>query len=177
MATIELVDIITQKLDKGDLPLALFLDLSKAFDTLNHEILLTKLRHCGILSKQLDFFQSYLDNRREFVDFNDTVATTAHISTGVPQGSILGPLLFIIYINNMPLASNLLKLIIYGDDTTIITSFDMSNCTSSHINKELENISKWPKLNKLSLNIKKSKFMAYHIPQKKSFTLPSLLIM
>ena len=142
MATIELVDRITQKLDKGDLPSALFLDLSKALDTLNHEILLTKLRHYGILSNQLDFFQSYLNNRRQFVDFNDTVSTTAHISTGVPQGSILGPLLFIVYINDLPLASNLFKIIIYSDDTTLIISFDMSNCSSSHINKELENISK-----------------------------------
>ena len=67
--------------------------------------------------------------------------------TGVPQASILGPLLLNIYINDLPLTSNLFKLIIYADDTTLITSFDMSNCTSSHINKGLENISKWLKLN------------------------------
>ena len=128
MAAIELVDTIIQKLDKGELPLALFLDLSKACDTLNYEILLIKLRHYGILSNQLDFFQSYLDNCRQFVDFNDTVSSTAHISTGVPQGLILGPLLFIIYKNDLPLSCNLFILIIYADDTTIIISFDMPNC-------------------------------------------------
>ena len=78
LAAIELVDTITQTLDKGELPLALFLDLSKACDTLNYEILLIKLRQYGILSNQLDFFQSYLDDCRQFVDFNDTVSSTAH---------------------------------------------------------------------------------------------------
>ena len=79
------------------------------------------------------FFQSYLDNRRQFVDFNDIVSTTAHISSGVPQGSILGTTridprsTFVHYIKDLPFASNLFKIIIYADDTTLITSFDMSN--------------------------------------------------
>ena len=97
-AATEVIDLIIQKLDAGKLPLAIFLDLSKAFDTLNHDILLDKLRFYGITSEGLCFFKSYLNNRTQYVDYDGTASDIKQITTGVPQGSILGPLLFIIYI-------------------------------------------------------------------------------
>ena len=110
LAATELMDLIIQKLDAGKLPLAIFLDLSKAFDTLYHDILLDKLRFYGITSKEFCFFKSYLNNRTQYVDYDGTTSDIKQITTGVPQGSILGPLLFIIYNNDVSNASNFLKL-------------------------------------------------------------------
>ena len=89
------------------------------------------------------------------------------ISTGVPQGSILGPLLFIIYINDLCNASKLFRMIIYADDTTLYSTLDVfGNYMSKNLNLELTKVADWLKLNKLSINIKKSKFMVFHMPQK-----------
>ena len=106
-----LIDLIIQKLDAGKLPLAIFLDQSKAFDTLNHDILLDKLRFYGITSKEFCFFKSYLNNRTQYVDYDGTTSYIKQITTGVPQGSILGPLLFIIYIYDISNASIFFKAI------------------------------------------------------------------
>ena len=97
LASIELIDRITQDLDKGKIPISIFLDLSKAFDTLDHVISLQKLNYYGIKSVELKLFQDYLQNRNQYVSYDKTNSDMYRISTGVPQGSILGPLLFIIY--------------------------------------------------------------------------------
>ena len=90
-----------------------------------------------------------------------------HISTGVPQGSILGPLFFIIYINDLCNTSELFKMIIYADDTTLYSTLDVSgNYNSKNLNLESTKVADWLKLYKLSINIKKSKFMVFHMPQK-----------
>ena len=93
-AALELVDKITQHLDKNKTPINFYLDLSKAFDTLDHPILIHKLKFYGIKGTALQLFQSYLSNRLQFVEYDDTMSDTLEISTGVPQGSVLGPLLF-----------------------------------------------------------------------------------
>ena len=98
LASLEFVDKTLKQLDTGEIPIAIFLDLSKVFDTLNHDILLHKLQHYGIGKTPLQWFSSYLNNRRQYVNINDINSSTLNLSTGVPQGSILGPLLFIIYI-------------------------------------------------------------------------------
>ena len=105
LAAVELVDRIRMYLDKGQIPLSVFLDLSKAFDTLDHSILSTKLNFYVFSGSALMWFRSYLSNRQQFVDFDGTGSDVCTLSTGAPQGSILGPLLFIIYMNDIHIAS------------------------------------------------------------------------
>ena len=99
LAAIELVDRILGHLDQGNIPISVFLDLSKAFDTINHAILIQKLSFYGLRAIPLKWFQSYLENRHQYTDFCGAKSPQTKIMTGVPQGSILGPLLFIIYMN------------------------------------------------------------------------------
>ena len=105
-----------------------------------------------------NLLRSYLTNREQFVELNDTASKTLHIITGVPQGSILGPLLFLIYINDFPLSSNFVKFIMYADDTTLYSQLDNAEIANHDIelkiNNELSNINDWLKINKLALNIK-----------------------
>lgn len=181
LAALELVDRITLEMDKMNTPISVFLDLSKAFDTLNHEILLEKLSYYGVKGVANNLMKSYLTERKQFVEIDDVKSDMLSLSTGVPQGSILGPLLFLIYINDVAMASKTFKFIIYADDTTLTTTLElvaienpnMDICTV--LNNELTNISDWLKVNKLSLNVKKSKYMIFHKPQKK--VEPLILIM
>ena len=136
------------------------LDLSKAFGTLDHTILLDKLLYYGIRGTAYNLLISYLENTEQFVELNDTASKTLHIVTGVPQGSILGPLLFLIYINDFPLSSNLFKFTMYASATKLYSHFDNAELANHDIefkiNNELLNINDWLKINKLALNIKQN---------------------
>ena len=172
MAALHVVDEVINDLDKNLVPLNIYLDLSKAFDTLDHNILLHKLQYYGVSEIELTFFKNYLSNRQQYVQMGTIKSTLENIQTGVPQGSILGPLLFFIYINDIPYASKYFKIVTYADDTTLMTRLNLTelrqtNEMTSCINLELNKINEWLKLNRLSLNVVKSKFMMFHMPQKK----------
>ena len=135
---------------------------------MNHSILLDKLNCYGIKNCSLQLIKSYLANRLQYVEHNSIKSDYSPISTGVPQGSILGPLRFIIYLNDIPLCSKIFKFIIYADDTTLLSNlgdFKKEN-RDEILNAELSKINMWFKLNKLSLKTTKSKFMVFRKPQK-----------
>ncbi len=164
-------------MDKTNTPLNIFLDLLKAFDTLDHKILLKKLGYYDINGVAYSLIERYLSNRKQYVDMDDVQSEMLMVTTGVCQGSILGHLLFIIYVNDMANSSNLFKFIIYADDTTLSTKIevilnDMNNTdVESKINLELGCINDWLKYNKLSLNISKCTYMIFHKPQKNGWSL------
>ena len=179
LAALEFADKIVSNLEKGKLPLAIFLDLSKAFDTIDHTILLEKLRYYGITGTALEWFTSYLCERKQYVQYADSTSSMSLIQTGVPQGSILGPLLFIIYMNDIAAVTNKFHFTLYADDTSLvepictfaIDSYKEDYSTiSNNINTELKLITDWLSLNKLSLNAKKTKMMIFHHRQKKVST-------
>ena len=135
-----------------------FLDLAKAFDSVSHEILLRKMHHYGIRGKALELFKSYLSSRSQYVKLNASKSSLMGIEFGVPQGSILGPLLFLLFINDLPNASKFyIKL--FADDTFLCAQDkDFSNL-EREVNIELDKVFVWLASNRLTLNYKKSKFM------------------
>ena len=143
-----------------------FLDLSKAFDTLDHEILFAKLEHYGIRDVALRWIKSYFSCRQQFVQFNEACSTKQTIKCGVPQGSILGPLFFILYINDLPNASKLTQPLLFADDTSIFYSHSNPNRLQSVLNEELSNFDVWLKCNKLSVNLKKINYIFFKSRQK-----------
>ena len=154
LAAIELIDRLSNYLDAGKVPISVFLDLSKAFDTLNHTILIEKLRYYGLNDTSLNWFYSYLQGRLQFTEYNGVCSDVVNLSTGVPQGSILGPLLFIIYMNDIHAATSNFRAILYADDTNLVSplcSFSSSNSLNSNnlsevttgINKELSFVQEW----------------------------------
>ena len=138
-AAIELIDRIVTKMDKNDIPINVFLDLPKAFDTIDHNILQNKLAYYGLNGSALHLFKRYLQNRKQFTEIEQINSDILPITIGVPQGSVLGPLLFIIYINDFSQASQLLDCVMYAYDTTLSTSLN-SLCETTLDNKSTETI-------------------------------------
>jgi len=165
MAVIQVVEKIHKAVESGESTLGIFLDLSKAFDTIDHSILLHKLQHYGFRGIVYDWFESYLQNRKQYVTFKSKQSNCMDIICGVPQGSILGPLLFILYVNDIVNTSNIFDFTLFADDTTILYSHKNLNTQVSTINRELSEVSNWFKANKLSVNASKTYFMILGTPQ------------
>jgi hypothetical protein len=140
--------------------LSIFIDLKKAFDTVDHTILLKKMEHYGIRGPSNVWFQNYLSEREQFVYINGAESSMQKILCGVPQGSVLGPLLFLIFINDLPNATELLTLL-FADDTTFQISGVNVDLLYEKANFELEKAAEWFKSNKLTLNVKKTKYMLF----------------
>ena len=168
-----MVDYIGHETDRKLTPVNIYIDLSKAFDTLNFDILLYKLHYYGITDTALKLLKSYMSNTKQYVNYNVNESGFKEIKTGVPQGSVLVSLLFSIYINDLSTISNTLTFIMYADDTTIYFNtedFPRDNL-AKHITTELDKVDVWLKHNKWSLNVEKTKCMTFHTCQETVTTL------
>ena len=159
-AALDYVGAIERALEKGEHVIGIFCDLSKAFDTLNHEILLSKLEHYGIRETALSWFRSYLASRKQYVDWNGFRSSLLPLETGVPQGSILGPLLFLLYINDLP-SSVSLKCVKFADDTNLLICNNDFTSLIQTLNEELEKVNDFFKANQLKLNAQKTKMVYF----------------
>ena len=146
-------------MDKGKVTVAWMLDLTKGFDMVCHEILLHKLHFYGIKGLSLQWFKSYLLNRTQFVKFNNSSSTKQHIPIGVLQGTILGPILFLLYVNDFPQSFKNCKCIIYADDSTLYFSSDNPILLKNTIQDALSEASDWLRKNRLVVNTSKSNFI------------------
>ena len=159
MAVLDFINNANDAIDDNMFTAGIFMDLSKAFDTITHNILLHKLYHYGFRGISYNWFENYLTNRKQYVSYNGAHSSNKNVSCGVPQGSILGPLLFIVYMNDICKTSNLLSFILFADDTTVFYSDNDIKRLCAVMNEELIEVSNWFKANKLSLNAAKTNLM------------------
>ena len=152
---------IQRAIEDKKISCGIFLDLSKAFDTVDHCILLKKLEYYGIRGIANDWFQSYLSNRKQFVTFVSVSSEPQLMTRGVPQGSVLGPLLSLLYINDFNKASSVLDLHLFADDSNLFFSHKNLQTFESIVNNELSNIHEWLCANRLSLNTDKTIITSY----------------
>ena len=167
-AVLSIIDQVQKAIEDRDYPCGIFLDFSKAFDTVNHNILLSKLEFYGIRGVFKDLFTSYLRNRMQMMSLASVNSDIQTVCCGVPQGSVLGPLLFLICINDFHNCSELLDFHLFADDASLFFKHKDINILESEINSELANVHNWLSANQLSLNIEKSN-LSFFIQCKKEF--------
>ena len=161
-AVTELLSTVLTGFENKNFAIGLFLDLSKAFDTIDHGILMQKLQYYGVRGLPLQWFKSYLSNRRQYVNYKETNSKILSIECGVPQGSVLGPLLFLIYMNDLPSVLKMCHAILFADDTTIVYTSDDIQTLFRVVNHDLEMATDWFRANKLSINAQKTHYLLFH---------------
>ena len=155
---INITDNIRKALDDGNIGCGIFVDLQKAFDTVDHQILLAKVNHYGICEVSNDWFKSYLSNRNQYVSINGYESGLAALNCGFPQGSILGPLLFLLYTNDLNQAVKFCKVHHFVDDTNFLCLNNSIKKQNKLVNADLKHLANWLNANKISLNVKKLKW-------------------
>jgi hypothetical protein len=175
LAILELQDRVAKYMSSGSWCLGIFLDLSKSFDTINHSILISKLEFYGVRGVALDWFKNYLYERKQYSTVNNTNSDVMQITCGVPQGSILGPLLFLIYINDIHTVTKHGRPILFADDTNLIYSHTNLQSLCALVNAELDMISNWFAANRLSINTTKTKYILFHSPNRQHLACPSAI--
>ena len=160
-AILDLQSKIIDAFEKKERSCCIFLDFAKAFDTVNHSILIKKLNYYGIRGETLNWLQSYLSNRKQCVQIGNFKSDFKNIDCGVPQGSVLGPLLFLVYINDIAESSQLLDFHLFADDTSIFYKHKDMEQIEDILNTELGKVSNWLIANKLSLNVSKSNVLVF----------------
>ena len=171
-----ITDKIQRAIESGQFSCGIFLNLRKAFDTVAHDFLLAKFHSYGIRGTPYDWFVSYLSNRSQSVSIGNTTSSSAVISCGVPQGSVLGPLLFLLYINDFSNGSNLFDFHLFADDSNLFFAESSLESLETKVNLELKRIHNWLCCNKLSFNIDKTNFVIFHPPKKKLTKFISILV-
>ena len=166
-AILDIVNTIHSNMDNRKYSCGIFIDLKKAFDTVNHEIPLTKLEHYGIRGVINSWFRSYLSDRRQSIEIDKCISETETIVCGVPQGSVLGPLLFLLYINDIHIYSKeFITFYVFADDTSLTYANDNLRTLELTVDNKLEKVSEWLNANKLTLNVKKSNYVIFRPRQK-----------
>ena len=160
-----LTDIVNQvqsHFDKGMISCGEFIDLKNPYDTIDHCILLQKLYHYGIRGIINDRFHSYLTDTVQSTQIGSEVSTNVPLVCGVPQGSVLGPLLFLLYVNDLCTSSDKLPFYLFADDTNLLYSDKDINSLERVVNVKLSKVQEWLVANKLTFNAKKSNFVTFH---------------
>ncbi len=154
-----LIDQLFWNLNNDQINVLVFIDYKKAFDIIDHNILLSKLEHFGIAPKELCLFENYLKGRNQLVHLNGKDSTQKKIDYGVPQGSILGPLLFLVTINDLPCVVTKSIVDIYADNTTLSVSTPIANPSviQNHLQDDINQVTTWSSNNKMILNPSKTK--------------------
>lgn len=165
-AVLVLTQHLYRALHESKIAVVVYLDIKKAFDTVNHSILLYKLHQYGFRGKMSELFNSYLSNRKQCVVINDFVSTPRTVLTGVPQGSVLGPILFSLYVNDFPSILKYSEALMYADDTALIFVGDTIGELQDKINEELTRVLTWFTSNQLTINLMKSKYTVFHSKKK-----------